>query len=262
MNSEGKCLFCKKTVNKIGMQKHLKAHFAEMATKGAPVGTSYLMKIEGRASYQKVYFLMLWVSNEAIMGDIDYFLRHIWLECCGHGSRFTDSSYKKNLKMLDGLETEMYQAWTQGGKAKFEELEKELMNKTEELDNYCEMDMCVDQLYKDQKIFYDYDFGTATSLVMTVVDILPIVLPITNDEEIVLLSRNEPLTFVCSLCKNATATKMCANEDDLFCETCMPKHKKTCDSDFLCDRHIPNSPRMGQCGYTGGTIDIERDGNI
>jgi hypothetical protein len=46
-----------------------------------------------------------------------------------------------------------------------------------------------------------------------------------------------------------------------FCEKCAAKHEDTC-SDFQDYANMPvvNSPRMGVCGYEGGSIDKERDG--
>ncbi|HDR51364.1 MAG TPA: hypothetical protein ENN90_07050 [Mariniphaga anaerophila] len=52
-----------------------------------------------------------------------------------------------------------------------------------------------------------------------------------------------------------------AEKDAFFCETCSEKHAEECE-DFADYAEMPvvNSPRMGECGYDGGTIDLERDG--
>jgi hypothetical protein len=46
-----------------------------------------------------------------------------------------------------------------------------------------------------------------------------------------------------------------------FCDKCAEKHAKKCE-DFADYASMPvvNSPRMGVCGYEGGSIDTERDG--
>lgn len=46
-----------------------------------------------------------------------------------------------------------------------------------------------------------------------------------------------------------------------FCEKCTEKHEEECDG-FVDYARMPvvNSPRMGVCGYEGGSIDTERDG--
>jgi hypothetical protein len=85
------------------------------------------------------------------------------------------------------------------------------------------------------------------------------------DEQIVLLSHNEPLELLCHTCQKEPATQLCTvhnwNNDRIFCDKCAKKHAKKC-SDFsdYADMPIVNSPRMGICCYTGGSIDKERDG--
>jgi hypothetical protein len=50
-------------------------------------------------------------------------------------------------------------------------------------------------------------------------------------------------------------------EDAGFCDKCAEKHAKKCaDFEDYASLPIVNSPRMGVCGYMGGTIDTERDG--
>lgn len=112
-------------------------------------------------------------------------------------------------------------------------------------------------LNKGLKLIHDYDFGSTTSLQITVVDEFPI----QSDKPIVLLSRNEPLQKLCDSCKKEPATQMCSVCDEsFFCPKCAKKHAKTCD-DFADYAAMPvvNSPRIGVCAYDGGTIDKERD---
>jgi hypothetical protein len=48
--------------------------------------------------------------------------------------------------------------------------------------------------------------------------------------------------------------------ENTFCAKCAKKHAKTCvDFDDYAAMPIVNSPRMGVCGYEGGTIDKKRD---
>jgi hypothetical protein len=115
--------------------------------------------------------------------------------------------------------------------------------------------------YKGLKLEYEYDFGSSTELLLTVVEEYPV----KADEEIVLLSRNEPLEWLCDTCQEEPATQICTvhdwDDESLFCDKCAQKHAKKCE-DFKEYTAMPvvNSPRMGVCGYTGGSIDIERDG--
>jgi len=115
---------------------------------------------------------------------------------------------------------------------------------------------------KGLQIGYEYDFGSTTSLTLTVVDEYPV----KAAEKILLLSRNEPLEIMCSICKKAPAAQICTvcMDDDgeaMFCNKCAKKHEKECE-DFADYAAMPvvNSPRMGTCAYEGGIIDKARDG--
>jgi len=108
---------------------------------------------------------------------------------------------------------------------------------------------------------YEYDFGSSTMLTVTVMDEYPI----KADKKIVLLSRNEPLEIMCSICGKVPATQICSvcidDDNTYFCDKCAKKHAKDCeDFDDYAAMPVVNSPRMGVCGYNGGIIDVERDG--
>lgn len=107
---------------------------------------------------------------------------------------------------------------------------------------------------------YVYDFGTSTELTITVMGEYLI----KTDNKITLLSRNEPVEILCSTCKKAPATLLCTvctwGKTEIFCYKCAKKHaKKIKDEDYDSFLPVVNSPRMGECDYLGGTIDIERD---
>ena len=165
-------------------------------------------------------FLQLLVKGDAPMKTIDVFLRDIWLECCGHLSGFGHKSFK--IKMKDRVE---------------------------------------DVFRPKVKIYHDYDYGTTTRVFLKAHKQYQLILK----EKIILLSRNEPLKLMCALCKEKPAINICIvccyQEMAFFCKKCSSKHAKTCE-DFADYAEMPvvNSPRMGECGYTGGRIDTKRDG--
>jgi hypothetical protein len=114
---------------------------------------------------------------------------------------------------------------------------------------------------KGMKVDYEYDFGSSTLLTLTVVEDYPV----KADKKIVLLSRNEPASILCCMCGKVPATQICTvcmyEEEAVFCDKCAKKHAKQCgDFDDYASMPVVNSPRMGVCGYTGGSIDTERDG--
>lgn len=255
IKSEGKCLFCGKTFSKAGINRHLKTHLQQMATtKDAKKGNSYLVKVESDPYWGKTgHFLSLWVDGNAKMKDVDLFLRAIWLECCGHLSAFRTPESRQQAS----------------GWGYFEAMELLLQGKTKAYEKLMEegggeipMSRKVDKVfYKDLKLEYEYDFGTSTDLILTVMDEFPM----KADEKIVLLSRNEPLKILCHICGKEPATAICAihnwDEGNTFCSKCAKKHAKECE-DFADYAALPivNSPRMGLCAYDGGGIDRERDG--
>jgi hypothetical protein len=108
------------------------------------------------------------------------------------------------------------------------------------------------------KIQHDYDYGDTTRVDLKGIKNYNLKLK----EDIVLLSRNEPLKLICAKCEKHPAANVCTVCDwDFYCESCSAKHEKEC-ADFGDYAKMPvvNSPRMGVCGYMGGHIDKERDG--
>ena len=166
-------------------------------------------------------FLQVLVKGSSTFKSLDKFLRDIWVECCGHLSGFNHKNFK--ISMSNKLQ---------------------------------------DVLSPKVKFTYDYDYGSTTSFTVQVADIYRIAVK----ENILLLSRNEPLKILCSVCKKKPAVAICTihmfeTDEYLFCTDCAKKHEEVCE-DFSDYANMPvvNSPRMGVCGYTGGSIDLQRDG--
>lgn len=250
--SYGKCVFCNKDFSKSAITRHLSTHLTQRLKEDRP-GKSFLIKVETDPRWGKTpYFLHLWVDGKATMGDIDDFLRGIWLECCGHMSSFTNPKQKRRGGMFDFFEAQELLM-----KDKMKDYEKLMEEANGEVPQSKKVK---DVLYKDLKLNYDYDFGSTTSLQLTVAGEYAV----QPAEEIVLLSRNEPPEIICSKCGKAPATQMCTvcvyNTDAFFCDKCAKLHAETCP-DFGDYSALPvvNSPRMGVCAYEGGTIDVERD---
>ena len=191
---------------------------------------SHLAQMEKKSGENKVkyvhieieafeMFLQLLVRGDTQMKVIDNFLRDIWLDCCGHLSAFSHNNFK--VSMRDKVE---------------------------------------DVFQPRIKIYHDYDFGTTTRVFLKARKHYQLNLR----EKIILISRNEPLKIMCSTCKKVPAVNICVacwyDKDAFFCETCSEDHAKECD-DFTDYAEMPivNSPRMGECGYEGGAIDLERD---
>jgi hypothetical protein len=246
-SSEGKCIFCGETFSKASMVRHLNKHLEEKALAGRS-GLSFHIKIESAAGWGNPgYFLNLWVDGNTPLQKIDTFLRQIWLECCGHMSafRFPQAKRASPFNLLKGMSSKQFGM---------------------ELGEYGEIPMnkkTKDVFSKDLKLEYEYDFGSTTTLQLTVVAEYNMA----GEQPLVLLSRNEPLPIMCELCGQKPATEMCSvcvgNTEAMFCPACAKKHAKTCpDFDDYAAMPIVNSPRAGVCAYDGGVIDKERDGVV
>jgi len=252
IKSEGKCLFCEKAFSKAGINRHLDTHLKEKMKTGNP-GNSYFVKVEPHRQMDDFpYFLSLWINGETEMETFDIFLRDIWLDCCPHKSEFkireTPQDKRERKETLAQLQH----------KGNFEEY----MQAMQEYDDYFEiyMEEIADDFFEKGLIIdYDYDFGSSTSLTVTVVEEYPV----KADSEIILLSRNEPFKIMCKDCTKIPATKLCRSRWNFsaFCDVCLKKHAKNCDYCYnVGPLPVVNSPRVGVCGYTGGSIDKERDG--
>ncbi len=182
--------------------------------------TAWHLRVEAGA-----YFLQLLMDGNAPLKKLDDFLRDIWLECCGHMSEFSIGGTWSGQKIAMSRKAN-------------------------------------DVFHEGMKLNYVYDFGTSTEL--EVKAIRAHALPVKGS--IQLLSRNEPLEMFCHLCKKQPATQICSiHWDDkdgfMFCDDCVGQHEAVCEdaADYAL-MPIVNSPRMGECAYEGGAIDVERDG--
>ena len=179
ISSEGQCLYCKEKFPKVTINRHLQKHLAEKS-KENKAGKSFLLKVATNPKWwSSPYFLSLWTDGEALIEDIDYLLRGIWLECCGHMNSFTDPKSKRECGGWDFFETE--DLLIDGKTKDYEEMMEEANG---EIPKSRKVKVA---LSKGMKIDYEYDFGSTTCLQLTVVEEYPV----KADDKMVLLSRNE-----------------------------------------------------------------------
>ena len=228
LKSEGKCVYCNQVFAKAVMTKHLAKHLEDLEKEKKASETAFHVRIDAEEM-----FLNLLVAGDAQLADLDDFLRAIWLECCGHMSSFKQKGKKYDYDWND-----------------------------ENADFGEPMQKRIDNIFKENMILnYDYDYGSTTKLDIKILKAYKIALI----QPILLLSRNEPLAIMCGICKEKPAVKICSvhmyEEYAFYCKDCQKKHAKVC-SDFkdYAAMKVINSPRMGVCGYDGGTIDLKRDG--
>jgi len=92
ITSKGTCALCKSTFDKSGMTKHLQSCMKKnsidfsSAEGESPSLRFYHLVVEGH--HLPEYWMHLKISSQARFGDLDGFLREVWVECCGHLSAF------------------------------------------------------------------------------------------------------------------------------------------------------------------------------
>lgn len=214
----GRCMLCDHTFNKEEMTDHLKSCKEKMNDPKGPSKKTKLIHIVAEGTYRPQYWLNLEIPVNATLEDLDNFLRAIWLECCGHFSAFTIQGTRYSVSPMPELD------------------EKDMQVKLEKL------------LKPGEEFAHEYDFGTPTHLTLKVISEGEDKMG--KGELVRLLARNEPPRIPCNLC-GKEATQICTEcmwEDrGWLCEKCADKHEEHWDM-FL---PVVNSPRVGQCGYTG-----------
>ncbi len=213
--SIGTCLLCGGSFDRKVMSRHLKTCGLPEPS-GEPNDEGYHLFVEGR--YQPAYWLHLAISPDALLGDLDDFLRHTWLECCGHLSAFFIQGEQYCSSGLEDAE----------GPG---------------------METPVSEVVLPGKTFlYEYDFGSTTSLKLKVIrtrEVSP------NQNEVELLAQNDAPHIPCDKCGEEDATQICmecgGEGESWFCESCVEDHD--CDPEYLLP--VANSPRAGVCAYSG-----------
>jgi len=151
---------------------------------------------------------------------LDDFLRAAWLECCGHLSQFDirGQNYTEN--------PELDREWGWDNRSNRVALER-VVEIGEEFD-------------------YEYDFGTTTPLKLKVLDERQG--KAKSKKDIRILARNFKPDFRCRKCSQpATLAYVFDYPALLFCEKHAFKHEP--EGEGLLP--LTNSPRWGDCGYTG-----------
>ena len=104
-------------------------------------------------------------------------------------------------------------------------------------------------------ISYEYDFGSTTELILNVHSYRE---GVRTADEVVILSRNNPIEIICSQCGKNKAKwvnpEAYYDEKPFWCEECLKEEagmEDICGIEYMLP--VCNSPRMGVCGYEGST---------
>jgi hypothetical protein len=212
------CLYCGDEFTTISMSKHLKTcqnrqSRIEKAEK-SKLETENLYYLRIVEPYHKDFWLDLEIRGSAILKDLDFYLRRVWLECCGHLSEFSAGGWG-NSKIAFSKKSD-------------------------------------DVFTKYKEITHIYDFGSSTELLIKVLDSRkgkPF-----SKHPIELMARNKIPQRACKECENIAEWLCieCLYESDsggLICKTHQKSH--TLHDNYGEPVKLFNSPRMGVCGYEG-----------
>jgi hypothetical protein len=216
--SKGECAYCGAEIAKNGVSKHLAACSKRQAIiqqaerKKAASETLYHLRVQD-AMAGADFWLDLEMRGAKTLKDLDYYLRGIWLECCGHLSRFS----------IGGRRGE----------------DIAMRRKADEV------------FSPGVELTHIYDFGTSSETLIKAVSARegkP-----TAARPIALMARNLMPKTICAECeKPATRLCMeCIIEEGIWGVLCDNHAKKHPHDNYGEPIPLVNSPRLGMCGYDG-----------
>ena len=232
----GTCGICGESFTKRSIGRHLKSCRKNVVKEGVKAKSGPTVHIVVEDAHSSQYWLHLEASPDMTLGDLDGFLRDIWLECCGHLSEFEAPKppRPKKIDLFDSRAIEQSMA--------------AMMNIMENDTGGLDFDMPIcDALPPKKKVRYTYDFGSSTKLTVKAVENYETG---NGDRGITLLARNDAPEIPCGVCgKPATRvqTEYSWEPEGWLCDQCL----KADDVGDEMTLPVVNSPRVGVCGYTG-----------
>ena len=217
--SRGKCQYCGYETTKSGMIRHLAKcdqRLQVIRTAGAGKQSEVnLWHLRAQDFYDKDFWLDLEMRGSAKLEKLDSYLRAIWLECCGHLSKFTVGGWHGY--DIDNLRT-------------------------------------ANEVFGvEPELLHLYDFGTTSQTVIKVVG-LRTGKP-TTKHPIGLMARNNMPEMLCQVCDKIAGYLCieCLYEADeqgawFLCDEHLKDHPH---QEYGEPIPLVNSPRLGMCGYEG-----------
>jgi hypothetical protein len=215
--SRGQCAFCGYETTKGSMARHVaacpqrQAQLAKAEQSNRKPETLYYLRMQD--AYGGDFWLDLEVRGSAKLKDIDTYLRAIWLECCGHLSRFSF------------------------GRGWGDEIAKSRP---------------VDAVFHgDVELTHIYDFGTSSETRIKPIS-RRTGIPLTA-RPMALMARNVMPEAQCMECGQPAShlCTECMIEEEASGLLC-PQHASTHPHENYGEPiELVNSPRLGMCGYTG-----------
>ncbi len=215
--TRGKCSFCGREMTGGGLTRHLptcrdRREAMEEADQGEGEEQT-LYHLQVRDAWDGDFWLHLEMNGTATLDDLDYYLRSIWLECCGHLSQFS------------------FGGWSG------DEIPK---------------DRTIERVLRvGDELTHIYDFGTSSETLIQAVGVRT-GKPLT-EHPIKLMARNNAPDLSCSKCDQPASwwCPECVyeyEESGLLCDKHAEEHPH---DDYGGLMPLVNSPRAGMCGYVG-----------
>lgn len=211
IKTNGVCVICGESIAKRSALKHIDSCFLANNDMKSNGNRAFVIRVTDDGP--GVFWIYFSVPATSTLEEVDQYIRDLWLECCGHLSMFE-------------MRGERYYAYPDP--------------------DYGDKSMKV----RLSKVFepgitakYEYDFGTTTELLFEVVREYNA----KTKHDIKLLMRNEMPEVGCQAC-GKEATLICSYCQLLSCKKCKKKDECGDENSFL---PFVNSPRTGQCGFTG-----------
>ncbi len=177
------------------------------------VGRETLYHLRVQDAWRNQFWLDLEMRGSGTLKDLDFYLRGIWLECCGHMSQFSVGGWQ-------GQEISM--------KRKVAEVLKPGIELT-----------------------HIYDFGTSSETLIKAIGTRegkP-----TTSRPIALMVRNMMPEARCIECEQPAAWLCieCLTEEDVWGALCDAHAEQHPHENYGEPIRLVNSPRLGMCGYDG-----------
>ena len=234
VQTKGFCKYCGKEYTKSGILRHLSAcrkrKIRLLAENDKRICRYFEIVVSDK--YQKEYWLIIEANENTTLKELDKFIRDIWVECCGHLSMFTCN----DVQYESCPDTDRF--WGKPSK-----------NMNFRLKDVVEV---------GDTMLYEYDFGSTTELVIKIHSCRD---GEKRNNEIVILSRNNPLEIVCSKCGKNKAQLVNPlayyyGVSPFWCENCLENDNADEEEYYEPEIFLPicNSPRMGVCGYEGSRV--------
>ena len=214
---KGKCVYCGQEVAKNAAAKHLavcaerQGTIAKIDNKNGEIETLYHLRIQAVDSDQ--FWLDLEMRGSAALKDLDDYLKAIWLECCGHLSKFSIGGWRGNDIPKNRRADEIFESGI--------------------------------------KLTHIYDFGTTSETLIRMVGARkgkP-----TISRPIALMIRNLMPEYECIECKKPAIwlCMECLIEKNVWGTLCDDHTEIHPNDNYGEPVRLVNSPRLGLCGYDG-----------